>query len=217
MPTSAPFRLQGRLAAVRRAVLLRRRLLAALFTAAAVATGLQTAAGPPPPSGWVVTARHDLAAGVVLSADDLTRSAVPTDLVPSGALPLIDLEGRVLAAPLRAGEPVTDVRVVAPSLLQGYDGRLALPVRIPDPDAVGLLRVGDRIDLLATDPQGGGSEWVATDVPVLALPASGDSSGGWAASGSLGGRLVLLGATAAEARVLADSAVRSVLTVAFSD
>ena len=36
---------------------------------------------------------------------------------------------------------------------------------------VDLLDVGDRIDLVATDPRGGGTQVVAAGVPVLALPA----------------------------------------------
>ena len=44
-----------------------------------------------------------------------------------------------------------------------------MPVRLPDAGMVDLLEVGDRIDLIATDPQGGGASVVASDVPVLAL------------------------------------------------
>ena len=69
-----------------------------------------------------------------------------------------DPVGRVLAAPLRAGEPVTDVRLVGPAD-RGPTRLVAVPVRLPDPGMVALLRVGDRIDLLATDPRGGGAAW----------------------------------------------------------
>ena len=66
--------------------------------------------------------------------------------------------GRTLAAPLREGEPVTDVRVVAEGLLAGYPSLVAAPVRIADAGAVRLLRVGDRVDVVATDPANGRAE-----------------------------------------------------------
>ena len=115
---------------------------------------------------------------------------------------------QVLAAPLRRGEPVTDVRLVGPELTDGQPGLVAVPVRLPDPGMVALLDVGDRIDLVATDPQEGGASVVAADVPVLAIPAADDRSG---ASG-LPGRLVVVGAEAAQVAPLADAAVRSFVT-----
>jgi hypothetical protein len=73
---------------------------------------------------------------------------------------------------------------------------------------VALLDVGDRIDLVATDPQEGGASVVAADVPVLALPAADDQSG---ASG-LPGRLVVVGADAGQVTPLAEASVRSFVT-----
>src|SRR5437867_898218 len=46
----------------------------------------------------------------------------------------------------------------------------AAPVRIADRDAVRLLRVGDRIDLLAADPRTSTAQLVASSAPVVALP-----------------------------------------------
>ena len=105
---------------VRRAVLARRRLLAALLTAVAVATGLHAATAPPPAEVRVLVAAHDLPSGAVLGPDDLRRVGFAPGSVPAGAVP--DAAGRTLAAPLRAGEPVTDVRLVGPSLTDGYPG-----------------------------------------------------------------------------------------------
>ena len=81
--------------------------------------------------------------------------------------------GRTLAAPLRRGEPVTDVRLVGPELTDGTPGLTAVPVRLPDAAMVALLEVGDLIDLIATDPQGSGATVVAAGVPVLAIPPTG--------------------------------------------
>jgi hypothetical protein len=58
-----------------------------------------------------------------------------------GALPLHP-EGRTLAGPVRAGEPVTDVRLVSPSLAAGYPGRVLVPVRIADADQIGRIVFG---------------------------------------------------------------------------
>ena len=104
----------------------------------------------------------------MVGSDDVRPAAYSPGLAPHGLAD--DPVGRVLAAPLRQGEPVTDVRLVGPPLTEGYDGLVAVPVRLPDAGMVALLQVGDRIDLVATDPQGGGARIVAADVPVVALP-----------------------------------------------
>jgi Flp pilus assembly protein CpaB len=202
--------------AIRRTVLLRRRLLAAVLTGAAVLAGLQATAPAPLPSDRVLTAAHDLDAGTVLRADDLTRVAFADGTAPSGASSLAEAVGRTLAAPLRRGEPVTDVRLVGAGLLRGYDDLVAVPVRIPDADAVGLLQVGDRVNLLGTDPRGGGTETVAVDVPILALPRPDDSTSASVTTAGLSGRLIVIGASSALSESVADAAVRGFLSVTIS-
>ena len=196
---------------VRRAVLRRRRPLAAALTAVAVAAGLHSVTAPPPPRVDVLVAARDLPAGTVLAPGDLAPvpfapDSVPDDLAASAA-------GRTLAAPLRRGEPVTDVRLVGPGLADGNPGVTAVPVRLPDAGMADLLAAGDRIDLVAADPQGAGARVVAAGVPVLAVPEpSPDPS-----AGGVTGRLVVLGATdRAEVARIADAAVRDFLTFAFA-
>lgn len=201
-------RLAALLRPVRRAVLARRRLLAGLLTAAAVAAGLQAAAAPPPAEVPVLVATRDLPSGTVLGAGDLRMTGFAPGSVPDGVVDVA--AGRTLAAPLRAGEPVTDVRLVGPALTEGYPGLAAVPVRLPDPGVADLLAVGDRVDLLATDPEGGSAAVVASDAPVLALPAD---DGGAGASG-LGGRLVVLGVPPSGVPLVADAAARTFLSVA---
>src|SRR6478672_6492612 len=196
---------------VRRAVLRRRRLLAAALTAVAVASGLHAATAPPPARVGVPVAAHDLAAGSVIAPGDVTRHDFAPGSVPEGVAP--HPEGRTLAAPLRAGEPLTDVRLVGPALAASYPGLTAVPVRLPDAGMADLLRVGDHVDLVAADPQGSGASVVAADVPVLALPAPSPEE---AASGALPGRLVVVGADPAEVSVIAGAAVRDFLTFAYS-
>jgi len=81
--------------------------------------------------------------------------------------------------------------------------------------------VGDRIDLLATDPQVGGAGGgpagatvVATGVPVLALPPA-DPTSALGATG-LSGRLVIVGVLPDQAPRVADAAARAFLSVAWS-
>ena len=172
-PATRRARFGRRLTAWRRAVLARRRPLAALLTAVAVLASLRTLSPAPEPTARVLVAAHDLASGAVLRAEDLTRGGVPGRDGPrrTGAP---SRSGRILAAPLRRGEPLTDVRLVGPSLVAGYDGLVAVPVRLPDAGTVALLTVGDHVDLVAADPGGGGARVVAASVPVLALPRSSD-------------------------------------------
>lgn len=203
-------RLAATLRPVRRAVLARRRVLAAALTAVAVAAGLHAVAAPPPADVSVLVAARDLPAGAVLAPEDLTSADFAPGTEPAGLAP--DAAGRTLAAPLRAGEPVTDVRLVGPALTDGYPGLSAVPVRLPDAAMAGLLRVGDRVDLVSADPQGGGAAVVATDVPVLAIPAAAPDAG---ASG-LTGRLVVVGAPPAQVPAIADASVRTFLTIAFA-
>jgi Flp pilus assembly protein CpaB len=211
-------RLAPLLRPVRRAVLARRRLLAAVLTAVAVAAGLHAATAPPPARVPVVVAARDLPSGTVLGAADVRRADFAPGSVPDGAV--TDPAGRTLAAPLRSGEPVTDVRLVGPSLTDGYPGLAAVPVRLPDAGMVGLLTVGDRVDLVSADPQGGAASVVAADVPVLALPADDGGANGaggvsGAGAGGLGGRLVVVGAEPGDVARIADASVRTFLTVAF--
>jgi Flp pilus assembly protein CpaB len=201
--------------AVRRRVLRHRRLLAAVCVGGAVLAGLQAVAPPPPATVSVLVAARDLPAGTVLAADDLVATSFRPGSAPDGRAGRSRAVGRTLAAPLRRGEPVTDVRLVAPSLLAGYPGLVAVPVRIPDPGTVALLRVGDRVDLLVTETDGSAAERLTAGVPVLALPRD-DSGGGSVGGGLVGGRLVVLGTAPELAGPVSAAAVRGCLGIALS-
>ena len=153
---------------VRRRVLARRRLLAALCLGAAAAAAVHAVAAPPAPTVEVLVAAHDLPAGHELAEDDLVLLGLPPDAVPEGVLRTV--VGETLASPVRAGEPITDVRLVGSGLAAAHPDLATLPVRLPDAGQAALLDPGDRIDLLATDPQAGGSRVVAAGAVVLAVP-----------------------------------------------
>lgn len=203
------------LRALRRAVRLRRRLLAGGLAAGAVALGLGVVAPPPPPATPVVVAAADLPGGGVLVAADLAVRRFPPDAVPAGAArTTARWVGRTLAAPVRAGEPLTDVRVVGPGLVAGYGpGAVAAPVRIADADAVTLARVGDRVDVIAPDPRGQLPPTLAVaGAPVVAVPEADDELG----SGSSGG-LVVLAVSPAEAQLLAAQSVLGPLVLSLRE
>lgn len=194
-----------------RAALWHRRLLAAGLAAAAAALIIHATQPAPPATAPVVVAARDLPGGATLTDADLAVADVLPDTVPAGALP--DLHaglGRLLAGPVRAGEPITDVRLTGPSLVEGWgDDLVAVPVRIADPGVVALVRPGDRIDLIAASMDGQTEAAVlATQVPLLAVPAPTDS--GLLADGAL----LVVAVPIEQAAVLAQAAVVSRLSVA---
>lgn len=200
-------RLQLTLRRVRRTLLVRRRLLAGVLAASAVAVGLQATSPASPSTRTVVVAARDLPGGTVLRGADLTTAELSPGAVPHGVVEGGDALGRTTAAPLRSGEVVTDVRLVSGDLLAGYPGDVAAPVRIADAGSVALLRVGDRVDVLAADPQGGtGAVVVAERAPVVALPRSQQST-------LAPGGLVVLAVDSATAAELAAAGVSHYLSL----
>lgn len=167
-----------RLRDFRRGVRAHRRLLAAGLVALGVAFAISALDPEPAPTIAVVTAAHDLTGGASIAAADIASVRLPAAAVPSGAFGAgADVVGRFLAAPVRAGEILTDVRLVGASLLTGYgDDTVAVPVHVGDAAVTRLLRVGDHVDVLATtQPADGGApatQVVARGLPVIALPAS---------------------------------------------
>lgn len=205
-------RLLDRFTATRRALLRRRRLLAVVCVVGAVAAGLRATAPPIAPRTEVVVAAHDLAGGTMLSAADLAVVAFDEDAVPDGvSADPADITGAILAAPLRAGEPVTDVRVVGAGLTDAAPGTVAVPVRLSDAAQAGLLTAGDEIDLLATDPETRATVTVASDVLVLAVPDRDRES-----TDAITGRLVVLGVPVAEVAAVTGAAVTSFVTYAWT-
>src|SRR3954453_811296 len=174
---------------LRRRVLVHRRLLGSAF--AAVAVWLVVSAATDPPAGTVPvwTAAHDLPTGTVLSRGDLVRTGYAPGSVPAAAAhTLTGVVGRTVATPLGAGEPLTAAHLAGATALSGYPGRSAVAVRIPDADVVSLLSPGQRVTLVASDPQGGSEpERVVEDAAVLAVPHASSAVG----AGALGGRLVV--------------------------
>ena len=144
--------------------------LAAAFVILALVLALRPDSTGARPTAPVLVAEHDLAPGSTLAATDVELRRLPTDLLPSGALTTVRAAtGHVLGGALRAGEPITDVRLVDSGFAGEAPGSSAVPVRLADPGVADLLHPGVRVDVITTDPN-------QTDDPVLtsgALLASG--------------------------------------------
>jgi Flp pilus assembly protein CpaB len=188
-------------------------LLAALCASAAVAAALSALAPSPPTAVQVLSAARDLAGGTRLAPDDLRVVGLAAGVVPSGALRGdADVTGRVLAGPVRRGEPLTDVAFVGSSLAAvAGDGLVATPVRLADAGAAALLHPGDVVDVLAastSDSGGATAPVVASGVRVLSVPDPETS-----ASGLEEGALAVLATRPSVAAALARAAVVARLSV----
>ena len=188
-----------------------RRLLASLAAAAAVYFIVSTLSPDPPPTVAVLAAARDLPGGAVPAPDDLRTVRLPAGVVPAGAVgPGTALGSRLLSGPVRAGETLTDARFVAPGLVRrAPGGAVAYPVRVDDAEAVALLRVGDRVDVLAASATASTTAArVASAVPVIALPTP--------APGASRGALVVVSVRSEVAADLAQAAVNSRLSLALT-
>lgn len=177
-----------------------------MLAAAATVSAVRTLAPPPADTVDVLVAARDLPSGTRLGDDDLVVRTFPADLAPADAASAA--LGRVLAGPIGRGEVLTDVRVVGPGLARAQPGQTVLPVRLPDAGMASLLRPGDEVDLVATDPGTGASVVVARDVTVLATPTD-------APDGPAGGALVVVGATAEESIDISSAALAQFMTVSW--
>ena len=156
-----------------------RRALAALAAALAVLSALAVLRPDPAPTEPVVVAGRDLPSGTRLAAGDLVTLRLPPEAVPDGAYRPDDAPlGRLVAAPVRRGQPLTDTGVVGPGLAAGLPaGEVLASVAVPA--ATGwLVRPGDVVDVVAGAAHGSSAEVVATAATVVAVPpaAAGDQA-----------------------------------------
>lgn len=207
-------RLIQHLDVLRRRVLLHRRALAACFAAVAVYAAVQAAAAPPAPTRTVWTATHAVPAGTVLARSDLARTPHLAGHVPDGAVGApARVIGHIVAAPLVRGQVITRGAVVHDHWPNARPGDVAVPVRLTDPGVASLVRPGDRVDLVAADPQGGSAASVLVhDATVLAVPRPSAER----VAGALPGRLVVLSLPGALSDTVVAHSAMSFLTVTWS-
>jgi hypothetical protein len=184
-----------------------RRLLAGAAAAAAVYFGLLALSPAPPPTVKVLAAARDLTGGAPPTSADLRTVELPVSAVPAGALrPDSKLTTRVLSGPVRAGEPLTDARFLAPPAVPS--GSVAYPFRVDDADVTTLLRVGDRLNLYAAgSTTADAARLLARAVPVVALPEPRSTTSG---------ALIVVAAAPDVAGRLAQASANSRITVAIT-
>lgn len=147
-----------------------RRLLAAFLAAVAAVAGL-AAARPRAHGVRVLVAARDLPAGATLRAADLAGRVLPARAVPDGVVSRA--AGRILAAPVRRGEPLTDVRLRDRSLLDTVPG---------GPDTAGRSGAGGGPG--GTGGPGSSGEAGAPNVPGATGPGAAGTPGEMPGSGA---------------------------------
>ncbi|GAA4560537.1 SAF domain-containing protein [Pseudonocardia xishanensis] len=156
-----------------------RRVAASALLVLAVALALRPSG---PETVQVVVVARDLPPGAVLAPADVTLRPWPAEIVPAGALGVAaEVEGRVVAGAVRAGEVLTDLRLAGPALAAGATGiadAAAVPVRLADPEIATLLTTGTRVDVVMAAAEGGGPTVIADSAVVLTVLEPGPSSPG---------------------------------------
>ena len=161
----------------------------------------------------VVVAAQNLAAGTVLEPALVTLRSIPRQAVPDGAarVPSAVL-GRTLAAPVRRGEPLTDVRLTGPDLTRASSTNpdaVSVSLRLADPGVAALLRPGTTVDVVTVGEHQDEPVVLARGARVLAVLEAG------AHTGERAGKLVLVALDPVAATRVAAASISQTLTVTF--
>ncbi|NUS42305.1 MAG: flagellar biosynthesis protein FlgA [Mycobacteriaceae bacterium] len=168
----------------------------------------------------VVVAARDLGPGRPLVAADVRvarreAAAVPPDGTFRDPQ---DLVGRTAAGPVRAGETVTDVRVVGSRLAAAATGdpdARVVPVRPADAGVAAMLHAGDRVDVIGAGDhgaEGAAKSAVLARDAVVVMVAEQDHARFGTRSGD---RMVLLAMPARSATSVAGASLNSDLALVF--
>lgn len=179
-------------------------MLAALLAGVAVWAGLSVLRPADPPTAPVLVTLRAVTGGDTLQAGDVEIRRLPRDALPAEYLDdPAEAVGRPATVPLPAGAVLLPSSVVNRSAL-ARPGRSVLPVTLTA-TAAGLVRVGDRIDLLAADSDSG-AVVVASSVRVVAVLDSDADSSPLSPSRSTGPVVLVELTPAVQARVAAAAA-----------
>lgn len=127
-----------------------RKIAAAACLATAAVLAFQPTGTAGEPTEPLVVAAADLPAGKKLTRADVRTVDTPVEFVPSGAVSSTDAAaGAVLAAAARAGEPLTDARLVGRASRRSDTADVA--VRLADAGVADVLRPGTRVDVVTAD------------------------------------------------------------------
>lgn len=150
-----------------RVALWRARPVAAGLAAVAVVLGAARTAAPPPERGVaVVVTAVDVAPGDRLDARALRVVQARPGTVPDGAPTTVeDVLGREALVALPAGLVVVEAVLAGQRFaVEPPVGTVVVAVRLADPAVTGLLRPGDRVDLVTAAAADGTTTAVTADV-----------------------------------------------------
>ncbi|CRK61436.1 Heat shock protein 22.5 (Hsp22.5) [Alloactinosynnema sp. L-07] len=120
----------------------------------------------------MLVAARALTAGADLSAADVRVVRAPPELRPESAFTdPASAAGRILALAAAEGEPITEARLVGPAAIDASQAVVA--VRLTDPDLVGAIRPGARVDVVSAAQEGSGGSVLAHDATVVTVRANG--------------------------------------------
>jgi pilus assembly protein CpaB len=161
--------------------------------------------------GVMVVAARDLPPGTVVGSGEVTLRELPPQVMPDGAArsPAV-VVGRTLAAPVRRGEPLTDVRLTGSELIRAVSPdpeMVSVPVRLADPGMAAVLHPGVTVDVVTIREPQGEPVVLARGARVLAVLESG------ARPGDRDGRLVLVALDPVAATRVAATSISQNLTV----
>jgi len=153
---------------LRRSVSRHRTVLVAAVLSVGVVVAVTAARPPPPESELVAVAAHDLVPGRPLTAADVRAVRIDPSAVPDGAYAPAEVPlGRLVAAPTRRGETLTDVAVLGPGLVGGLPRGSVLATVTVRAVVPGLLQVGDVVSVVATDPRGSVASQVVAEAATV--------------------------------------------------
>lgn len=154
-------------------VLTHRRLIIAICAGIA-AWAVVSALSFTPESTLVPVAARDLDSGAPVSAADVKLVEFALDSAPDRLLSKSEITARIVAGPMRKGEPFTDQRAISPNRLASGE-QLAL-IEMSASTAQ-LLRVGDLVEVVALDADDPDqNRTIAKSVSIASLDARGDSA-----------------------------------------
>lgn len=162
----------------------------------------------------VVVAARDLTPGMRLEPGDVRLAEYSPSTVPDGALSdVADAETHTVAGPVRAGEALTDVRLLSSRLAEAAvetaDARI-VPIRLTDAGVTGLLREGDTVDVLTVgEGDGERTAQILATRAVVVLVSPEDTKQ------RSGDRVVLVAMSSGDASSVAAASLVSALTVTF--
>ena len=137
------------------------------------------ASGHEGPTATVYTAVAHIPPGTTLTSTQVVKTAVPTDLVPEGAITSVDaVTGQMTAGPIPAGAIVTEDDFVAAA--QAEAGFVIVPLNVSS-QILSVIKPGERVSIFLTNVSTG-EVTVARGIRVITIPAP--SSSGMFTSGS---------------------------------